>query len=272
MTTVKANGINIGYQERGSGEPLILVMGLGAPGAKWEPHIKAYEKHFRTIAMDNRGAGESDKPAVEAYNTAEMAADVIGLMDALGIGSAHLHGISMGGAICQMVAIRRPERVRSLILTSTYARMDVVFRRAIEMLRDACGQVDGDTLNHICQWVIYAHPFMNRHEDFIKEAERFDNENDKHPMPVFAYRAQCNACLGHDSLDELHKIQCPTLVAAGDHDYFASVEITMAMVERIRGAVLYMCHGGGHVHHWEKPDDFNEFTLNFLLAHRTGEV
>ena len=60
---VKANGIRISYEERGNGEPLILLMGLGAPGAKWEPHVKAYEKYFKCIMIDNRGAGQSDKPA-----------------------------------------------------------------------------------------------------------------------------------------------------------------------------------------------------------------
>jgi len=267
---VKANGITISCEERGAGEPLILVMGLGAPGAKWEPHIKAYEKHFRVVAMDNRGAGLSDKPVLDTYTTGEMAADVVGLMDALGIQSAHLHGISMGGAICQLVAINHPHRVRSLVLTSTFARMDVVFRRAVEMLRDACGQVDGDTLNHICQWIIYSHKFMNQREDFIISADEADS-NDPNPMPVFAYKAQCGACLSHNCASRLHEIKCPTLVASGDSDGFASVDVTMEMVNNIPGAVLYMCKDGGHVHHWEQLEAFNEITLDFLLAHRTGE-
>ena len=58
----KANGINISYEVCGSGEPLILLMGLGASGRKWAPHIEAYEKHFQVYAPDNRGAGLSDKP------------------------------------------------------------------------------------------------------------------------------------------------------------------------------------------------------------------
>lgn len=269
---VKANGINIAYEEHGAGEPLILIMGLGAPALKWMPHIEAYKEHFRVIAIDNRGAGRSDRPAMEAYTTQDMADDAVGVMDALGIESAHLHGISMGGAICQLVAIQHPERVRSLILTSTYAKMDVTFRRAVEMLRDACGQVDGDTLNHICQWIIYSHKFMNEHEQFILDAEKYDAEHDLYPMPVYAYKAQCNACLTHDTLSQLHQIQCPTLVASGEQDYFASVDITMEMVHNIPNAVLYLCHNGGHVHHWEQLKDFNAFTLDFLLAQRTGEA
>ena len=92
------NGIRISYEEYGSGEPLVLLMGLGAPGRKWMPHIEAYKDHFHVYAPDNRGAGQSDKPVSYAYTIRDMAEDTIGMMDALGIGSAHLNGISMGGA------------------------------------------------------------------------------------------------------------------------------------------------------------------------------
>ncbi len=268
--TCKSNGINIGYDDQGTGEPLILIMGLGAPGYKWAPHIDAYKKHFRCITIDNRGAGLSDRPILEAYTTDQMAEDAIGVMDELGIKSAHFHGISMGGAISQKIAIRYPERVRSLILTSTFARMDPTFRRAIELLRDSCGQVDNMTLGRLCQWIIYSHRFINEHEDFILDSELKDKD-DPYPMPVFAYKAQCNACLMHDTVDDLHLIKAPTLIASGDSDGFASVDVTMEMYNNIPDVSLYLCKDGGHVHHWEQLKSFNEITLDFLLAHKTNE-
>ena len=271
MTSMcKTNGITISYDEQGTGEPLFLIMGLGAPGAKWEPHVQVYKEHFRCIIIDNRGSGLSDRPILDAYSIDQMADDVIGVMDALGIKSAHFHGISMGGAISQKIAIKYPDRVRSLILTSTYARMDAVFKRAIELLRDCCGQIDNVTLGRLCQWIVYSHKFMNEHEEFILDSELKDKD-DPYPMPVYAYKAQCNACLAHDVVDELHKIKAPTLIASGDSDGFASVDVTKEMYNNIPGATLYMCRDGGHVHHWEQLDAFNEITLNFLLAHRTNE-
>lgn len=84
MPIVRANGININFEERGQGEPLILIMGLGADGSVWELDAQAYEQHFRCILMDNRGAGFSDKPA-GPYTTEMMADDTAGLLDALGI-------------------------------------------------------------------------------------------------------------------------------------------------------------------------------------------
>ena len=96
-----ANGISIAYQDRGAGEPLLLLMGLGASSLKWEPHMAVYEKFFRVIAPDNRGSGKSDKPKLETYTIREMAQDALAVLDAAGIESAHINGISMAGAIAQ---------------------------------------------------------------------------------------------------------------------------------------------------------------------------
>lgn len=151
-----ANGIEIGYQDRGQGEPLVLVMGLGASSLKWEPHILCYEKHFRVLAIDNRGSGCSSKPECEAYSIADMAADVIALLDALGIERAHVNGISMGGAVAQYLAIHYPDRIKSVILTNTFPRCNVSFRRCIEFLRDAIDQLDGRSFGRIAQWMIFS--------------------------------------------------------------------------------------------------------------------
>ena len=93
------------------------------------------------LAIDNRGSGCSSKPECEAYSIADMAADVIALLDALGIERAHVNGISMGGAVAQYLAIHYPERVKSVILTNTFPRCNVSFRRCIEFLRDAIDQL-----------------------------------------------------------------------------------------------------------------------------------
>lgn len=79
----RANGITIGYEECGAGEPLVLLMGLGAPGSKWAPHMAAYEKYFHCYAMDNRGAGHSDKPVAYSYTIHEAFCQVLfGVIDA----------------------------------------------------------------------------------------------------------------------------------------------------------------------------------------------
>lgn len=120
MPFVDTNGIRMHYEERGSGEPLVLLMGLGAPGSLWEDHVQAFEQHFRCLLVDNRGAGESDKPA-GPYSTRMMAEDTAGLLRALGVEQARVAGISMGSGIAQELALAYPELVRSLVLIDRFA-------------------------------------------------------------------------------------------------------------------------------------------------------
>lgn len=264
----KANGITISYEESGSGEPLILLMGLGAPGIKWAPHIAAYEKYFHVYALDNRGAGQSDKPVSYAYTIEDMAKDAIGVMDALGIASAHFNGISMGGAIAQYIAVHYPGRVRSVILTNTFPYCNVSFRRSIEILREANGHLDPITAGRLTQWIIFSQPFMEENEDYMLKCELEDMAY-PHPMPSYAFKAQCNAILGFDEYANLPGITAPVLVVAGDKDLFVPVPLTMKMVTAIPNAELYMAKDGGHVQHWEHLEKYNQVTLDFLLAHRT---
>ena len=267
MTNIIRDGVSIYYDIQGEGEPLVLLMGLGAHGMKWEPHLQEYRKHFKCFLIDNRGAGQSDKPEMETYTTEMMAEDTIAVLDALKIDKANFHGISMGGAISQMIAARYPERVKSLVLTSTFASVNNYFKRALEILRDSVGVLDGATFGHLCNYMIFAAKYHETNLDDIIEGEA---QVDPYPMPAYAYRAQCNACIMHNALPILKNIKAPTLVAAGDSDLFVSAETTMALVNGIEGSKLYMCKDGGHVHHFEKLDDFNKATIEFLLSNTTN--
>src|ERR1039458_5215145 len=99
---LQSNGISLRYEERGSGDPLVLMMGLGAPGSVWEQHAQEYEKHFRCFLVDNRGAGDTDKPE-GPYTTAQMADDYAGLIRGLNLGPVRVAGLSMeiGRASCR---------------------------------------------------------------------------------------------------------------------------------------------------------------------------
>ena len=123
MPTVRVADVSLYYVEAGAGEPLVLVMGLGADHLAWGFQFPVLAERYRVIAFDNRGAGQSDVPD-RPYTTRMMADDTAGLMDALGIDRAHVLGVSLGGMIAQEIALNHPARVRSLQLHGTLGRPD----------------------------------------------------------------------------------------------------------------------------------------------------
>ena len=113
-------GVRLHYDVFGrrNGEPVLLIQGLGADSRGWLLQRPAIGRHYRGIVFDNRGVGRSDKP-VGSYDLEQMAADAVAVLDAAGVESAHVIGASMGGVLAQIMAVRYPERVRSLVLACT---------------------------------------------------------------------------------------------------------------------------------------------------------
>ena len=265
MPIVQANGINLNYQTRGAGEPLILIMGLGADGSVWELHAQAYEQHFRCILMDNRGAGLSDKPD-GPYTTEMMADDTAGLMEALGIGKARVAGISMGGAIAQNLALRYPDKVQSMVLVSTWAQCDTYTKIVFEHFKKMRAASDPGDFVELLQLWIYAPDYMEAHHDELIQAQQ-DAREAANSMPQHAFDAQCDACITHDTLENLDKIQVPTLITIGEADIFTPYHFSKTLHDKISGSELMILEGVGHAHHWEKLDEFNRKTTAFLRVH-----
>src|SRR6266700_1978649 len=120
MAFVENQVARIYWDGRGQDEPILFIMGLGYPSAMWHRTRPALAARYRTIALDNRGAGRSDTPP-GPYSIRLMASDAAAVLDTAGIESAHVFGVSMGGMIAQEFALRYPTRVRSLILGCTAA-------------------------------------------------------------------------------------------------------------------------------------------------------
>ncbi|MFE6858070.1 alpha/beta fold hydrolase [Nocardia sp. NPDC057668] len=112
--------VRLHWEERGSGEPVVLVMGHLFSGDMWYPAIPALAEHYRVIWFDNRGTGASG--ATSTATVTDLAADVRAVMDAAGVSDAHLYGVSMGGGIVLQLAHDAPERVRSMVLGCTAMR------------------------------------------------------------------------------------------------------------------------------------------------------
>ncbi len=263
MPDANVNRTKIHYEERGAGEPLVLIMGLGADGSLWEDHAKVYEKHFRCILIDNRGAGGSDKPN-GPYTTKMMADDTAGLMDALSIRKARIAGISMGGAIAQQVALNHPEKVQSLVLISTWAKCDTYAVTIFEHFKKIRAAVDPAHFMQLLQLWIFTAPHVEQHIDELRQGQKDAGAN---PMPQHAFEAQCDACISHDTLDRLGQIKAPTLITVGDADIFTPMRFSQVIHKRISGSEMTVFPGCGHAHHWEDLERFNSKTLDFLKKH-----
>ena len=265
MPYVNTNGIRIFYEERGVGEPLILIMGLGADGSLWEEHVKVYEKHFHCILIDNRGSGRSDKPQ-GPYTTSMMAEDVAGLMKALDIEKAHVSGISMGSGIAQELALAYPEKIKSLILIASWDQCDNYTKRIFEMFRSMIESSDSSAFTRMLQLWIFTPEYHNKNlDDLLKREE--DGKRNPYPMPVHAFQAQCDACISHNTKGRLGAINAPVLITSGDRDIFTPLHYSQSIAAEIPNAELFVLPGTGHTHHWERLKEFNQKTLDFLLKH-----
>lgn len=265
MPEIKTNGITVHYEERGEGEPLILIMGFGADGSLWEQHANEYSRYFRCIMLDNRGVGKTDKPD-GPYSTEMMADDVAGLMDALDIKNARVAGISMGGAIAQGLAIRHPDKVRALVLISTWARFNKYAVSVYEHCKKMRRVSDpGDFMELIQLW-IFAPYYFEKNLEALKEGQEAARRNDD-PQPQHAFEGQLDACINHDTVDRLHEIGLPTLIVVGQQDIFTPLAFSELLHEKIPGSELFIIPGAGHACHWEALEEFNKRSTEFLLKH-----
>lgn len=262
MPTLRVGDLSMYYVEAGQGEPLVLIMGLGADHLAWAFQFPALAERYRTIAFDNRGAGQTDAPD-HPYTTRMMADDTVGLMDALGVERAHVLGVSMGGMIAQEIALSYPHRVRSLQLHATLGRPDAYLRAQIEAGRVQRRTLTReDALRSAYLWLFAPATYDERPE--LVEMIFQGALGNPHPMSLTGFLRQCDAVQTHDALDRLSSIACPTLISVADQDILVPPRFSRALAARIPGATFQLIEGAGHGYFWERPDVFNEMCLQFL--------
>ena len=260
---VADDGIRIHYEVTGITKraPVLLVQGLGGEKNSWNLQRAALALRHRTIAFDNRGAGRSDKPQ-GTYNLEQMADDAIAVLDAAGIESAHVVGLSMGGAISQIIALKHPNRVRSLTLVATACRNHEWREDLLQSWADtAMNEGMSSVGKEAARWMIGPRSFRR-----ILPALGWMG-----PLQLFnppdAFVSQVKAILATDGgalNSDLVNIVCPTMVVVGNQDVLTPRGDAEEIASLIPTAELVIISGGAHGLHIEHATTFNSILVEFL--------
>jgi pimeloyl-ACP methyl ester carboxylesterase len=259
------NGLKLCYEEQveDNDEALVLISGLGYGRWLWRKQLPVFSKHFRVIALDNRGSGRSDKPP-GPYTTGQMAQDLRGLLDVLGIERAHVGGISMGGLIAQEFALSFPERLQKLVLVATTAGGASVVLPDTEVMQffSQIGARPPEENFERGLPFVFTPKFLKEHPEEIEELRRWMLERE--PAPPEATLAQLAAITGFNAEARVSQIQAPTLVIGCAEDRVMPVENSKRLAEKIPNARLVILKDCGHLCPIEKADEFNRVMLEFL--------
>jgi len=261
MPIVRANGVVLKYEIKGRGEPLVLISDLGSDMTTWGLQVAEFAYDNFVISFDNRGVGGSDAPD-GPYSVEMLAQDTLALMDVLGVEQAHVLGTSLGGMVGLEMAVSRPNRVRSLTLAATSARMTQRWRFVMETALSAAAKgVDQETITRfLLPWTYSDHMLMGgkRLEGLVKaRAVRARQQSFQ------ALASQIAACSSFNGAEMLGKVRAPTLVIAGKHDLLTPIYCSEELVHGIAGARLEILEGG-HGLHTEAAEAFNVAVMRFL--------
>ena len=252
MTLIGVGEIELDYERTGSGPPLLAIMGMSGTALSWgEPFLQQLREDHEVIVYDHRGVGAST-PLGASVTIAQMAEDAAGLLRALEIDSADILGISMGGMIAQELALKHPDRVRTLTLGCTYCGGEGSSLAGPDVAQRLAGALrSGDRERALrVSWEVNVSPGYAADE---KAWEYFLEIARQRAVAVPVVMAQMQACLSHDTSARLADLAAPTLVIHGTEDQMIPVANGRMMAGLIPGAELEILEGVGHVFFWEQP-------------------
>ncbi|HSD09444.1 MAG TPA: alpha/beta fold hydrolase [Candidatus Binatia bacterium] len=259
MPYAENDGARIYWEEHGEGEPVLLIMGLGATLDLWYRLLPELSASHRAILLDNRGVGRSAVPD-PPYSIPQMADDAAAVLDAAAVDTAHVIGASMGGVIAQELALRHPNRIRSLVLAcTTCGGPDAV--PAEPEIRDALVNRATMTPEEGIRALV---PFTY-HPDTPRSRVEEDLEIRLRRYPsTKGYLAQLQAVLGYETYGRLGAVRVPTLVLHGEDDQLVPAGNARDLARRIPGARLVLIPSASHILFSDQPEAVNRAILKFL--------
>ena len=262
MQRARINGVEIAYELRGTGSPLVMIHGAQGDQTMFTDLAGRLADHFRVLTFDQRGSGLSEKPHT-AYSIALLADDAAALIDHVGFSAAHVIGVSMGGTIAQELVLRHPAKVRSLILGCTTPGGPQAIRiggnafAAAYSTRPMSAEERGRALAEAA----FTKGYIEQHPEIFQamiEARR------QRPLDPLALEQRMKAVLAHDAYDRLGQITCPTLVITGKDDALVAWQNSQLLAEHIPGARFVLLEPAGHCFWMEQPQQSRDAIAQFL--------
>jgi pimeloyl-ACP methyl ester carboxylesterase len=257
--------VKLAWERHGTGDPVLLIHGLGYARWGWEPVLPGLAERFDVLLFDNRGIGESDAPP-GPYTAAEMAADAIQVLDEAGVERAHVVGTSLGGMAVQELALAHPDRIDGLVLACTTPggpRAHPMPEVTVRLMADAVGLEPAVALRRFVENALAPTTVAERPE----VVERILEHRLTTAQEPAAWSAQAAAGAAFDAYDRLGEVQVPVLVQHGSEDVVVDPRNAELLVELLPDARLEGFDGCGHLFFWEEPDRFVSSVSAFLEDH-----
>lgn len=255
---IKANGIDIYYEIEGKGPWLTMSHSLACNVSMWDPQMPVLTSKFKVLRFDTRGHGQSSAPAGE-YTLEQLADDVKGLLDSLGIKQTHWAGLSMGGMIGQAFALRYPGVFQSMVLADTTSRRppDAAKMWAERVQIAQTKGMDALVESTLARW--FTEPYRKSRADVMEKIG-----DDIRKTPVAGFAGCCHAISKVDYLDRLKEIMVPALVMVGEHDHGTPPEAARIIQQNLPGSELKIIPSAAHLSNIEQADEFNKAMTGFL--------
>lgn len=262
MGYMSTNGVNLYYEETGSGDPVVLLNGIFMSTKSWYPQSSVLSKKYRVIMHDFRGQWQSEKP--EGRYTFEMHADDLHeLMKELNLRKVHLIGTSYGGETAMAFAIKYGEMLKSLTIITSVSEIDLELKLTGERWKNAVRTGNPDIF--IKEWLGDTYS-----EDFLKKHMQTIYPRLIEAMKLYDFRAgerliDCFMELYENPLTaNLDKINVPTAIIAGELDTLKPLKYSRIIQQRIKNSELHIVQGSGHAVVVEKVEELNSVILGFL--------
>jgi 3-oxoadipate enol-lactonase len=263
----EANHLKLFYEDQGSGPPLVLLHGFGQHGALcWLDLTPIYERFFRVLTLDMRGCGLSEASA-PGYSAADLASDVIALIEHLELGRIHFAGWSLGGAAGIELGIGHSDRLLSLSLHSTWAGGRLPQQKLWMTMRQRA-ILSGDPELSATMRVLgyFGSDFINAHPERVDEFMKRELVN---PFPIseIGVKGQLGVAPSYDARERLHLITAPTLVTTGSADRTILPSQSRFIHERVQGSEYVLFDGAGHFPLFQMTPEFASLTIGFMMKH-----